>query len=295
MIETNKVFRIQASEKETCPFLNRTTPVKRIIVADNGALKFNPDSNKFVYFSRNEKHHTYYIFNKVLKIIKEEVAKASKDPQYAKLKLSNDFRAFSYQTNVNIEVIKRVREFFANYIPPKYLELVTLKYLNSFSSLMDECTSRNVSKDKDSKCPEISDTGIFGGAYGINSTWLDLLNCCTISSSTAQLPITKVFDFLLDTSYKAHVSKQRLSFIFNTNPYLMDLLKEMTYKHLANPQFFNQNNTNDVVRHLETIKEQKLYNSAKAEQNRPFSPSTHKKFKTEIQAVQEFPELYIEK
>ena len=160
---------------------------------------------------------------------------------------------------------------------------------------MDECTSKNVKKDKNSKSPEVSDTGLFGGAYGIHSAWLDLLNCCTISSSTSQLPVTKLFDFLLDNSYKAQVSKQRLSLIFKNNSYLMDFLNEMTYRSLANPQFFDHNNTNDAIKYLEMIKELKLFNQNKQNCENLFSPSTHKKFKSEIQEVQEHPELYLER
>ena len=295
-VQIDKMYRIQAGDNHN-PFEIKSAPVKRVTVASDGEITFNPDSNKFIYFSKNNKHHTYFIFNKFFKIIKDEIKKANTNPQFAKLKLDDDFRAFTFHSNVNIDAIKHVREFFKNYIPPQYLELVTLKYLNSFSTLIDECSIRNVKKTNiTSLSPETSDTGTFGGAYGINSAWLEFLKCSTISTQTANLYVDKFFEFLLDTSSKAKVSKQRLSSVISSNPYLMDNLNEVTYKELANPQFFDQNNTNDVVKYLQAIEEGRLFNeSKKVDYGQIFTPNLHKTIKDEIREVQSNPELYLER
>jgi len=295
LIGIDQIHRVQADDVGDNPFLNRSVPIKRVIVAPDGDLEFNPDSEKFIYFSKSYDHHNYYIFSKVLKIIREELAKANADPKFASLNLPDDFRAFSYYNNVNVDIIKRVKDFFRNYLPPKYVELVTLKYLHSFTDLITNCTELNVRKDKTKcgDCPEVSDKSLHGGAFGINNYWLELLKCCTISSKSCELSMDQFFDFLLDNSSRVRVDKQRLNDVLSSNHILMQLLNTLTYKELQNPRFFDKNNVNDVIKYLQLIEDYRLFNAKKFGTSSPITHDVKRTFKRDVREVQDHPEFYV--
>lgn len=277
------LYRLQ-SDTPGMSFLKKNYPIKRVIVADDGKIEFNPNQNNYIYFSRSQNHHAYYIFNKVLKIINDELDLAKSNPQFAKFNLPDDFRVFTYYTNVNLEVIKNVQKFFTEYLPPKYVETVSLKYLNCFSKLLDECNIHNIKKVEE-KIPEFSDTRCFGGAYGVNDEWLRLLKCCTTETSTGKISVNQVFDFLKDNSFQVNVGCQRLLNIVKTNPVLFDVLDYTTTKKLTNPEFVNKNNVNNAINSLSVIEEYKMYNADK-ELPIGFFKEQHKIFKNAIKQEQ---------
>lgn len=277
-----KLYRIQAYTDNLDPFTNRNVPVKRVIVSNDGKIVFNPNSHQFIYFSPTDRHHCYYIFNKVLKIITDELAKANRNPAFSKLNLPEDFRAFTYFSNTSVNIIKDVQNYFENYIPPKYVELVTLNYLNAFSAFFEDCSVRNVKKSFKDRCPEVSDTAVFGGAYGINDAWLDLLKASTLSTETTRLSVTEFLDFIMVNAYKTNVKRQQLKQVLNVNPHLFEILEYVTYNKLNNPSFYDPNNTNNIRNHLQAIEDYKIYNEKRpkdrvyfAEQKQIFKDALH--------------------
>ena len=120
MNNLNEIYRVQGSEKNN-PFLNPVCPIKRVLVSDTGKIKLNPDSEHFIYFSKSKRHHSYYLYSKVLKIISKEIDLLRKSPIGAQLHIPEDFRAFRYYTHLNYEDIKRVKELLTNYAQPKTL------------------------------------------------------------------------------------------------------------------------------------------------------------------------------
>lgn len=262
----NIVYRVQSTNLDTNPFFNRHIPIKRVSVSADGNIDFNPDEHKYIYFSKNEKHHCYYIYHKVVKIINDILRDAKSKPEYAKLDLPDNMagllpgrcNALQYYTNMNMKVMQNVQTFFSDYLPPQYVELVSLKYLHSFASLLDDCTVKNTRKCH-SNGPEISDTGLYRGAYGINDTWLDLLKCSTTESRTAKLSLDRFFDFLIEESYYGRAGRARLAEL-GDNQGFFKILESMTFTKLANPLLTEKNNINDITHHIQRIESLHQYN-----------------------------------
>ena len=280
MIDLRQVHRVQDSSKNSSPFSNNHCPIRRVIVSDAGEIKLNPDSEHFIYFSRTKMHHAYYIYSKVLKIITKEIEKAKADPYFAKLDLPDDFRAFRYYTHINTQVIKEVNNLFTNYLPPKKVELVTLQYLNAFSELFELCATKNHQKNFGKNYPEISDTSTFGGAYGINDAWLELLKACIVSSKTCTVPVNSVLEELLEIKHIVKVDDQRLKSILTRNEAMFEILEHMTYTELQNPEFQDKNTPNKITNLLELIEEHQMY-APHLELDHQFFGSQRKHFKDE--------------
>ncbi len=250
------MYRVQNSNTQINYFL----PVKRVIVSKFGQLEFNPDQNRYIYFSRTYKHHAYYIFHKVFGIIKGELKKAKANPKLSNLNLPMQFQFFDSYQNVNIKVIKQVKDFFSNYLPPQAVELITFEYLNCFANAFEDCCINNKVKTEGKHVPEISDTRTFQGAYGINDAWLELLKSCIVKTKSCNLSIDKFFGFLLGDSYRAKVDRKSIKNVMRANPFYFEMLNEVTYKHLKNPDFYDKNNVNCVIKSIDKIEKRKLYN-----------------------------------
>lgn len=256
--EIHRVQQSKYNDKDNF-FNNPNVPGRRVIISGEGKIILNPDSQKFIYFSRSRKHHAYYIFNKIFKIISDELRKAKQDPKFAKLDLPDEFRAFTYYTHVNTEVIKQVKHFFKNYLPPKKVEVVTLQYLNAFSKLFELCATKNNNKTFGKNYPEISDTSLFTGAYGVNDAWLELLKECTVASKTGTIEIPTLLDNILERQHLVKVGNQRLSAVLKCNEPLFEILDSITYRELLNPDFQDKNTPNNITNLLQLIEEHHIY------------------------------------
>ena len=281
--ELREVHRIQTPNENFSPFASRSTPVKRILIDDRGFLKFNPDQNNYVYLSRTDRHHCYYIFHKVMEIIGENLKFAKADPRFKGVKLPNDFKIHSLFYEVNLNSIKDVQKFFADYLPPQYVELVSLKYMNSFGDLLEQCKIKNAVKRKGSiNLPEVSDTGKYGGAYGLSDSWLELLKACTLSSKTAKLSVEDFLDFVVDVAPEAKAKGVSLRSITTGGTDMFSILENITYQELQNPDFYDKNNANRITSCLQAIEDYKLFNAEKKERlGHRFFARERKAFKEE--------------
>lgn len=261
-------------------------PAKRVIISNDGQIEFNPDASKFVYFSKTEKHHVYYIYTKVLKIIMAEINRSKDLPCVKTLGINNNFRASDFLGGLNYRVIKEVQKFFQEYIPPKYVELVSIKYLNVFSGLFEDCAINNLKKQAQSNVPEVSDKRIFNGAYGINDAWLELLKCCTIESEQSALSLEQFFEFILANSYKYKTTKKSIKPILNNYPQFFEILNLMTSRILENPKFNDKNNINDIKYYIQAIEEYKLYNQKKLKAlNKEYFATKRQEFQQDYREV----------
>lgn len=279
-MELKEIYRIQHPNIDQNPLQNVQYPVKRVIVSDSGKIVLNPDSQQFIYFSRSKKHHAYYLFSKVFKIICNEIKKAQADPYLSKLDLPEDFRVFKFHSQVNVQAIKQVKNLFENYLPPKKVELVTLQYLNAFSQLFEKCATKNSKKQFGKNYPEISDTNAFGGAYGINDLWLELLQECIVSSEVSSISIPRLLDELVSCKYKITVGDQRLKSILSGNAVLFEVMDHITRKKLINPEFKDKNTPNNIANLLNLIEENHMYPPT-LQLDKTFFATERKKFKDE--------------
>lgn len=282
----SQLYRVQSTSKRSTLSISKNYPIKRVIINGLGKVVFDADAGNYIYFSRTDKHHCYYIFNKVLKIINEEITNAKKLKLIDKDYIPDDYKLFNHYYNVNIEIIKKVKEFFNHYIPEAKLELVTINYLNGFSKFIDKCALINAKKGYKTFCPEISDTRTFGGAYGISDAWLELLNCCTVSTSTTCMHMDKFFDFLIDNAYRCKVNKRSLTSVMKANGMLFEIMNEFTSSQLNNPQFFDKKNINKMYKLIDEIKYKKLYNPSANIDNK-FFEETKRELKEEILQARE--------
>lgn len=274
-----EIYRIQGSEKNN-PFLNTQCPIRRVVVSDTGKIKLNPDSQHFIYFSRTKNHHSYYLYNKVLKIICKEIDRLKKSPISSKLNIPDDFRAFRYYSHLNVEDIKRVTWLLTNYSTLQEIELVRLKQIPAFSELFEYCATKNHQKNFGKSFPEVSDVSTFGGAYGINDAWLELLKACTVSTETANIKVTDVLEELLQCKHIIKISDQRLKSILTCNEALFHIIDHITYKELLNPDYIDKNTPNNITHLLEEIEEHKIY-SPKLKLSKRFFAEKRKEFKDE--------------
>lgn len=285
MEKLKEIYRIQGSEKNS-PFLNTQCPLRRVLVSDDGKITLNPDSQHFIYFSRSKNHHTYYLYSKVLKIICKEIDKIKKSSIASRISLPDDFRAFKYYSHLNTEDIKILNNLFTNYIPPQEIELVTLKNLPAFYSLFEYCSTKNNQKNFGKNYPEISDTSTFGGAFGINDLWLELLKECSPISKVAKITVTDVLNELLTCKHLIKVDNQRLKSVLNCNEALLHILEHIQYKNQINPDFLDKNAPNKIINLLEQIEEYELY-SPKLKLTKKFFAKERKKFKEEYHEIAE--------
>lgn len=285
MDNLNEIYRVQGSEKNN-PFLNPACPIKRVLVSGDGKIKLNPDTQHFIYFSKTRNHHSYYMYSKVLKIISKEIDILRKSSNGSKLDIPNDFRAFRYYSHLNSDDIKKVKELLTNYTEPQEVELITMQYMPAFSELFEYCATKNHQKNFGKNYPEVSDVSTFGGAYGINDIWLELLKQCTVLTKTAQVPVTDILEELLKYKNTVKVTDQRLKSVLNCNQALFEILDHLQYKELSNPDFIDKNTINKITYLLELIEEYRLY-SPKLPLTRKFFVSQRKKFKDEYHEILE--------
>lgn len=276
-----KMYRVQSINLDSKPLLNKSVPIKRVIISNVGKINFNPNLNQYVYFSRTDKHHVYYIFNKILKIIVDQLKKLESVKMYKDIGLPENFDESIFYRNVDWNVIKRVQEFFRSWVTPIGVELVSLTYLNSFSDLINRCYVNNKNKKKGSM-PEISDTKFYQGAYGLNGDWLDLLKCVTVSTTTTNLYLDKFFEFYIGASSYRSAAKVSIKGILKQHPRFFDILEDLTYNELENPDFVSKNNVNNIVKNINQIYLKNQFNP-KANLTEAYFNQVKKEIKTDIE------------
>ncbi|MBE5757761.1 MAG: hypothetical protein E7345_02385 [Clostridiales bacterium] len=291
METNNRLFRMQSNNDELNSFTNSNMPIRRVVISDDGEITFNPDEHKYIYFSRSPKHHYYYIYKKILKIINDELKRAHAEnnfeyniPANLKRYLPARFTSLKHYTTFNTNVIRNVQTFFRDYLPPKYVELVSLTYLNAFTEFINKCVVHNMKKI-DNPGPEISDTAIYGGAYGINDAWLDLLKCSITHSENCTISIDQFFDFLIDNCYYSENTRHDIEKLSEDKQFF-DMLNYFTYKKLLNPQFYDRNNINDAIRYIEKIEREQLF-AHKRELTPYYFRQVKSNFKNEIHEMRD--------
>jgi len=279
--ELKSVHRIQTPDSGLNPITNKAVPVRRILLSKNGFIKFNPNENNYVYLSRTDRHHCYYIFNKVMDIINDNLEFARQNPEFKNAQIPSDFKLPHLFYDVSLSTIKDVQHFFSCYLPPQYVELVSLKYMYSFGELVEKCKVKNQEKDKEDKLiPEVSDTTRYGGAYGLSDYWLELLKDCTLSSKTAKISVDKFLDFVIDVAPEAKAKNVSFRSIMTGGSSLINLLEYVSYQQLSNPTFYDKNNSNRIISCLQAIDDYHAYNKKK-ELRGPFWAKAKKEFKSE--------------
>lgn len=280
----SNMYRLQSSSVGS-EYSLRQAPIKRVLISGVGKIEFNPDESQYIYFSRTNKHHVYYIFNKVLKIIVDSLNSLNHLKIYKTLGLPNELDESSFYIAASSDVLKRTQDFFRNFLSPLTVEMVTLKYLNTFSRLFETCAVINKQKSKE-LVPEISDTRNFGGAYGINDAWLGLLKSCLVSTASSSLSVENFFEFLKENTYRSSSCRKTLKGLLNSNPRFFDCLEDFTYKELENPEFKDRNNVNKMVASVMDIYGKGLYNPA-LEISQTDIRRVTKKLKNEIEQERE--------
>lgn len=285
MEQTNEIYRVQNSKIEE-PDYTQQAPLKRVLVANDGQIALNPNQEQFIYFSRTRKHHAYYMLNKIFRIIVSEIEKAKRNPYFAKLDLPDDFRAFTYYAYLNINSVKQAKNLFENYLPTQKLELITLKTIHTFNELFEACSIDNHLKTFGKNYPEVSDLSTFGGAYGINDLWLQLMRQCTTSSSVCTITAVSILEKLLECKHLIKVDSQRLKYVFGKNEALFSILDNLPYSTYSNPNFYDKNTINLITQILEKIEREHCYNPS-LNLNHQFFLSQRREIKNNIHDVLE--------
>ncbi len=260
------LYRVQAPSA-VLPCIKKDLPVKRVLISGVGKIDFNPDSRQYVYFSRTDKHHVYYVFNKVFKIVAEEINRFDKAsailPGHDKMSVNDFYNA------VNKSVLRDIREFLKDYVPSSSVELVSLSYLSSFYNFFVDCATSNKQKQTD-HIPELSDTHFYGGAFGVNDAWLDLLKHCTTETSSSIIYLQDFFDYILQTQQNFSSARKTIRAYLMYNPSFMEILENIRWRTQVNPDFYDKNNKNQIRSALTTIFDEGQYNPDKHLSRRDF-------------------------
>ena len=280
-----KLHRVQSNVKNVNNFTFFHAPVKRVIISNFGKIQFNPDESQYIYFSKTDNHHIYYIYSRVLKIILEELQRYKNSQVYKSINLPDNIQQYYLFSQCHTSILKNVHDFFKNYVPTESVELVTLNYLKGFSDFLNKCSINNKKKTGNTT-PEVSDTRTFGGAYGINDAWLTLLKSCTVSTSQSKIELDDFFEFLIANSYRGTVCRSTLNRVLTTTPEFLNILKLLKYTELPNPEFYDKNNVNKMLHSMHEIEHKKLYNPNVCITKKDFK-ITSKELKDEITSFRE--------
>ncbi len=262
------LYRMQDLNCANNPCVSKNTPVKRVIINSIGKVEFNPDCHQFIYFSRTKNHHVYYVFKKMLKIISDEF---NANKHLSRTFKDKEVKPSDFYTGMSMSLIKQIRRFFNGYIKPTQVELVMMHYLEAFNRFFESAARPNKSKPSGEKSPEISDTSMFGGAYGLNGPWLELFRTVNPTSSITRLSVDRFFDVLIDTEQMyTHMRRTLKSFVFN-NPDYANFLETLTYCNLQNPDFYDKNASNNIVKWVNEIEKGQLYNQDAGLNKRDFA------------------------
>lgn len=197
---------------------------------------FDNDSNHYVYFSITENHHYYFTVRRIRQLINTIILRNS--PYNISNKCLKDDRAFHYIENlvINSDSLRK-------------LNSIALVCDSIYYELLKDNSIYNIKK-KTPNLIERVDRKIYGGGYGVSSTWLDLFDSLTLFSSYTRITNEDVFKLVKNMKKDGKVC----------TPYLIrDILsnKERVYKISSN--LYNSFHKYEIINSLEEIYDKKLY------------------------------------
>ena len=261
-MEKNKfavMYRVQSHNSNRKLDINKAYPIKRVIINGVGKIVWMQNASQYIYFSRTDKHSCYYLFNKVLKIVYEELARYKYENLNEEFSILKSYRVFSKEIYFSEQAIKRVWNFFNAHIKTDKLEIVTLTYLEGFTKFIEDCSIHN-NKISGVALPRRADRSTCGGGYGLSDAWLELLKCTTVSTEVREISINKFFEVLLDVTNYKRINKMTLNEVIEARPILFSLTKFFTSKRIENPDLYEKDNLLRINRAVEKIKKEQLYN-----------------------------------
>ncbi len=198
--------------------------------------RFVTDQDRYIYFSRTERHHYYFTLKRIRQLLNAVVLKDT--PYMLSRKQIEDEESFH-----------RIKELVINSEKMRGLSSIRLVCDSHFNTFLQENSINNQHKSKDIGIERV-DRKCFGGGYGVSGPWLDLLNDLTYFSSFSRITLQDVLD-LLDEMKKLHSQG---------NPKLMKSILEKKYRIFKiSPSLYDDFHRYTIMDDLERIYEQGLY------------------------------------
>lgn len=198
--------------------------------------RFETDNNNYVYFSRTKKHHYYFTVKRLRQLINIDVLK---DTDYViSNKTLNDKESFKYISNLII-----------NSLNIKNLNSISLACDKSYYMLLKENSINSMSKVTPHLIERV-DRRLYGGGYGVEGYWLDLLEDLTFFTAYTRISVNDILT-LLD-------SMRRNGKL--VSPYLIsDILENKLRKYKIKDNLYNDFHKYNIMNDLENIYDERMF------------------------------------
>ncbi|MBQ8681978.1 MAG: hypothetical protein IJ509_03605 [Bacilli bacterium] len=194
---------------------------------------------KYIYFSKNEKHHMYYVTKKLRQLISKEILK-DMDLQFNK-KVLLDSRTFA-----------EIERYIENYSFEDKMISIEFSLLPIIDSLLDKNTISNRRKHANDRRVEKVDSNIHSGGYGFCEEWLKVFNLLTLFYSYRRITNDNILEFL-------HIYRRNLIETKNFINPVSFLFEEKTRVVKINNKIYCDFNKYELMDALERIVEYQLF------------------------------------
>lgn len=194
---------------------------------------------KYIYFSKNERHHTYYVERRLKQLISEEVLKET----------GIKFNKENIIDNGSFNEIERYIEnhSFDN-------KSLSIEFCSSpiMSKLLSKNTISNRNKLAEDRRIERVDSNLNGGGYGFCEDWLYVFEILTHFYTYRRITTEDMLNFLY--MYRRNIMERK--HIFNTTSFLLD---PKTRVIKINNKIYSDFTKYELMNALQRIVEEQLY------------------------------------
>ncbi len=196
-----------------------------------------PITSNYIYFSKNQNHHFYYVDKKLKKMISKEI--------------SNGY--LNKKNILNPEKFNFLINGIENYLFNQKLVSIEFSCSNLINMLLRKNTIKFSDKEKfrDRRIERV-DYRKYGGGYGFCDEWLKILQSLTYFKSYQRITKENIIDFLY--RYRQNIIETKKV----VNP--VEFLLKPEYKVVQiNQDLFSDFSKYELINSLQAIVEKKLY------------------------------------
>ena len=200
----------------------QSMPYKRISITKEKELIFNPNQDKYVFFSPSYIHHMYYLIKKMIDTMNSFLQKMNKD--YLLIN-GRDFN--------NYDKIKKVCESLGMLKKEIRLESFSILYLAQVKNFINDCSIDSQFKFAGQHIPERTDKRVCGGGLGLSEDWLELLKYTTLFIKTKTFKLEDFLAFVLEKKNK-RLTRTEICEMFELKNLTLHKVKHITEKNAIN-------------------------------------------------------------
>lgn len=240
-MEENGGINLNALHRGQCLYEDKplkSMPIKRITLTKDKEILFNPDQDRYIFFSPNYMHHTYYMIKKMMDTMNAFLAKLNKERLCISGRDFGDINKIKKACNCLGMLKKEIR-----------IESLSILYLAQVKKLIDDCSIDTQLKLAGQHIPEKTDRRVHGGGLGLTDDWLELLKYTSLFVKTKTFDLDNFFELLLEKKQKK-LNMMQLCEMFESQHLTLHKLKHISEK----------NAINNIYQSIDNIFEKNEYN-----------------------------------